>query len=248
MIRALILDDEASNISVLKYDLEQYCPEIEICAEFTQPVEALKYLASNKIDALFLDVTMPIMSGFEFLSCQKDIDYQVVFVTAHQEYAINAFDFYAVDYIVKPVSKDKLLRAAERLKTRIASHEDSGINVLLETMKKNTDKANHLAIPTMEGFEMVNLENLLYLTASGNYTNLRIKSKDMLVSKTIGDFEKILDPSKFVRIHNSAIVQIKEIKKYIKGDGGQVTMSDGQILSVSRANKPKLLSLIKVDF
>lgn len=248
MLRALILDDEPAGATILKYDLEQYCPDIEVIAEFKSPIEALKYLTTNRVDVVFLDVTMPVMSGFEFLSCQKNIDYQVVFVTAHQEYAINAFDFYAVDYIVKPVSKDKLIRAAERLRNRVGSKTDSRIDVLLESMKKDGDKANHLAIPTMEGFEMVNLNELLYLTASGNYTTLKVGKKDKLVSKTIGDFEKILDPSRFVRIHNSVLVQIKDIKKYIKGDGGQVEMSDGQVHSVSRANKPKLLSIIKVDF
>lgn len=249
MLKALILDDELTNISVLKYELELYCPDILTVADFTNPVEALKYLSNNQVDVVFLDITMPLMSGFEFLNCQKSIDYQVVFVTAHQEYAINAFDFYAIDYLVKPVSKEKLKRAVERLKDRVGqkNKENGSISLMLQNFNQSNGGNNHLAIPTLEGFELVDLSKLRYLTASGNYTLLKIGQNEMLVSKILGDFEKILDPGRFLRIHNSVIVQLKDIKKYIKGDGGQVEMTDGQILPVSRANKPKLMSYIKFE-
>jgi two-component system LytT family response regulator len=249
MLKALILDDELTNISVLKYDLELYCPDVKVVADFTNPVEALKYLSTNQVDVVFLDVTMPIMTGFEFLNCQKNIEYQVVFVTAHQEYAINAFDFYAVDYLVKPVSSQKLIRAVDRIKEKlIKGDKKENMDAKLAGIQSHNLQSGYIAIPTIDGYEMLNQEEILYMQASGNYTSIRLINKELLVSKNIGEFEKIMDAGRFIRIHNSALVQISKIKKYIRGDGGQVLMSDGKSLSVSRINKPRLLSVIRVEF
>lgn len=248
MINALLLDDETTNLEILSHDLATYCPEIKIEKATTSPTEALQFLATNKIDVVFLDVTMPQMSGFDFLLCQKSIDYQVVFVTAHQEYALSAFDFYAVDYLVKPVSSQKLMRAVERLKEKIGSSRNlENIGPRLEGIKSHHLRSGHIAVPNAEGFEMIDQEEINYLQAWGNYTTIYLTNREIVVSKNLGEFEKILDESKFIRIHNSAVVQIKKIKKYIRGDGGQVVMADGKTLSVSRINKPKLLSLILVD-
>lgn len=247
MITALLLDDETTNLEILSYDLATYCPEIRVEKMTNSPTEALQFLANNPIDVVFLDVTMPQMSGFDFLLCQKSIDYQVVFVTAHQEYALSAFDFYAVDYLVKPVSSQKLTRAVERLKEKIESNRKlENIGARLEGIKSHHLNSGHIAVPNAEGFEMIEQEEINYLMASGNYTTIFLANREVVVSKNLGEFEKILDEAKFIRIHNSAVVQIKKIKKYIRGDGGQVVMADGKTLAVSRINKPKLLSVILV--
>lgn len=247
MITALLLDDETTNLEILAYDLAVHCPDVKIEKMTDSPTDALQFLAGNRVDVVFLDVTMPQMSGFDFLLCQKNIDYQVVFVTAHQEYALSAFDFYAIDYLVKPVSSQKLIRAVERLKEKIGSDRKlENIGQRLEGIKSHHLKSGHIAIPIAEGFEMVDQDEINYLTASGNYTTIFLPKREVVVSKNLGEFEKILDESKFIRIHNSAVVQIKKIKKYIRGDGGQVVMADGKSLAVSRINKPKLLSVILV--
>jgi two-component system LytT family response regulator len=189
---------------------------------------------------------MPEMNGFEFLSNFESPDFKVIFVTAFEEFALQAFDFYALDYLVKPVNPIKLQRAVEKLGQ--ISYEFQKMEEMLRAIQQIYQKSNLLSIPTLNGLEMIDLDDIKYLMAEGNYVELFLKQDKLVVSKSLGDFEKVLDAKKFIRIHNSYIVKVSEIKKYIRGDGGIVELIGGIQLPVSRLNKPKLLQLIKVDF
>lgn len=247
MLQAILIDDEQASLDLLGYDISLYCPDLQVLDTFTNPAEAFLFLQRNSIDVLFLDISMPGCNGFEFLSKFRKIEFEVIFVTAYEEYALRAFDFYAVDYLLKPTEPEKLIRAIERIKSKQERNRDFE---RFESLFKNLtiSKSSTLAIPTFDGFEMIDLQDLVYLQADGNYTELKMKTKKILVSKTLGDFEKILTSELFLRIHNSYIINIQEVRKYIKGDGGLLNMSNGDQLPVSRINKPKLLSALKTGF
>ena len=249
MLRAIILDDEQAGIEILRYDLEVHCPEVEIQAYFNDPSEAFNYMAASSCDVLFLDISMPSINGFDFLRKFMKIDFEVIFVTAYEEYALRAFDFYAVDYLLKPIEPEKLKRAIERIKSKKESNNDfDKFENLFKTFSASMQKSNTLTIPTLEGYEIVELADLIYLKADGNYTELKMKNKKTLVSKTLSDFEKVLPNKDFQRIHNSYIVNIQEIRKYIKGDGGVIILSNKEQLPVSRINKPRLLAQLRPQF
>lgn len=249
MLKAIILDDEVAAVDTLKYDLAIYCPEVQIVSGFNEVESALLFLKGHQIDILFLDISMPGCNGFDFLKRFDKIDFEVIFVTAYEEYALRAFDFYAVDYLLKPIEPERLKRAIERIKSKKESNTDfEKFEALFRNLSGKNQKNTTLAIPTLDGFEIIDLGELVYLKADGNYTELKMKNKKILVSKTLGDFEKVLPMDNFIRIHNSFVINIQQIRKYIKGDGGMVMISTGEQLPVSRINKPKLLALIKSEF
>lgn len=175
-----------------------------------------------------------------------------MFVTAYEEFALAAFDFYALDYLVKPVAPEKLTRAVERLLTKKKENQKVdyvNIQALLGNLTLMQQDSTSMAIPTQEGYEILKTGDVVLLEADGSYTNVVLKTGDtVLVSRNLKDFERMLPPRKFARIHHSYIINIDYIKKYQKGDGGVVTMTNGKALSVSRANKAKLLTLIRGDF
>lgn len=249
MLSAIILDDEPASISLLRYEIEQNCPEVSVLSDFNDCESAFDFLQKKVIDIVFLDISMPGCNGFDFLNKFESINFEVIFVTAYEEYALRAFDFYAVDYLLKPTEPEKLQRAIERIKAKKDTNKDfEKFEHLFKNISAGIQKNSTLAIPTMEGYEIIELADLIYLKAEGNYTELFLKSKKTLVSKTLGDFEKVLSIQMFQRVHNSYIVNIQEIRKYIKGDGGFVMMSNKEQLPVSRINKPKLLNLLKPQF
>lgn len=250
MISAILIDDEVESLDALEYELNANCPNISIINKFSDTHEAHYFLQQNTIDVVFLDISMPSESGFEFLARQGKINFQIVFVTAYQDFALHAFDFYALAYLLKPVSKEKLIGAVERIKpnnTQNVTANFDRIEMLLNSFQKGSISESPLAVPTLEGFEMVIPNNIIYLEAEGNYTTLFLKTKQkIVVSKNLKEFERVLPESNFTRIHHSHIININCVKKYIKGDGGVIILENGQSLSVSRANKTKLLSLVRL--
>ncbi len=252
MISAILIDDENDSLDVLEYEINANCPEVEIIDKFNDPSEAYDFLQSHAVDVVFLDISMPAMNGFDFLATFSKIPFEVIFVTAYEEYALSAFDFYALDYLVKPVPAEKLVRAVERLKVKISVNQPSDfekIKMLLANIQSSEGENASMAVPTLEGYEMVEINEIVFLEADGNYTTLHLKNKPkVLISKNLKEFEKVLSPRKFTRIHHSHMVNVAHVKKYFKGDGGAVVLSDGTNLAVSRANKAKLLSMIKISF
>lgn len=252
MLTALLIDDEQNSTDVLVYDLQHYCPEVSVVATFENPADAIGFLKEHSVDVVFLDISMPEMSGFDFLEALPSVDFEIVFVTAYEEFALAAFDFYALDYLVKPVAPEKLTRAVERLLTKKKENQKvdyANIQALLGNLTLMQQDSTSMAIPTQEGYEILKTGDVVLLEADGSYTNVVLKTGDaVLVSRNLKDFERMLPLRKFARIHHSYIINIDYIKKYQKGDGGVVTMTNGKALSVSRANKAKLLTLIRGDF
>ncbi len=238
-LNCAIVDDEPLGIQTLTYQLKNYCPEVNLVYSTTSPNDAVKFLndQSNGIDILFLDIEMPGMNGFTLLSHLNHHDFSLVFTTAYNQYAIKAFKVSAIDYLLKPIDEEELQKAVKRV---IETH-DGDTQKKLTALYNQLDHASfkRIALPTMDGLEFVKKEAIKYLLSDGNYTYVHLNSGHyILCAKAIGHFEeKLIGHKEFFRIHQSHIVNLNHVTKYVKGNAGYVVMDDGKNLNVSRAKK-----------
>lgn len=244
MISTILVDDESECLDVLEAELMKNCPDFQIIGKFVDSEKALSIIENIKFDVLFLDISMPILNGFELLNRIKRIDFDVVFVTAYDNFALKAFEFCAVDYLVKPTSRESLLRAVEKIRNKQKKiNVQQNIELLLANMQKDLKKRQQVAVPTFEGLEFIDTHQIVYAKAEGNYTTILLENKNkVIISKTLKEFEGILNDSTFARIHYSYLVNLAHARKYIKGETGSLILNDGTSLPVSRANKSKLMN------
>ncbi|HPF96700.1 MAG: response regulator transcription factor [Mangrovimonas sp.] len=245
MIKTIIVDDEQHCIDWLK-DLLSPHPEVEILATFQSVDEAAKLLKHFKPDVLFLDVQIHDKTGFDLLKELKTVDFEVIFTTAHERFAVQAFKFSAVDYLLKPIDEDDLQLALskvmEKLKTKDFSEK---MDVLLSNIQTNGHQ-KRITIPTQDGFVFQDISDIIRCQSEGNYTNIYTKGnkQPLLVSKTLKTFEELLADSGFYRVHNSHLINLEYISKYTKGKGGYVTMQDHTVIEVSTRRKDDFLKLL----
>ncbi len=247
MIRSIIIDDEADAREGLKMAIERFCPEVEIISICTSPMEGIEYIQKLQPDMVFLDIQMPHMSGFNLLEKLGDFNFEVIFVTAHDQYAIKAIRFSALDYLLKPVDIDELQKAigkaGERIKQKDSKNQYAS---LLKNMGSPHHPLEKLAIPTMEGILLEPINEIIYCEADRNYTNLNMTGgRKIVVSKNLKDFENMLADSGFFRIHHAHLINLKHVKKYIKGEGGYVLLEDNHHLDVSRRKKDAFLNILQ---
>ncbi|MDJ0645385.1 MAG: LytTR family DNA-binding domain-containing protein [Flavobacteriaceae bacterium] len=245
MIRALIIDDEEDARESLRLTLENYCPEVAVIASCESPTKGIEKIKEIRPDVVFLDIQMPQLSGFDLLQRIDQIDFEVIFVTAYDRYAIKAIKFSALDYLLKPIDVDDLISAVQRLKSKqktTSVHYHS----LFSNLKFNQHKITRIAIPVENEIVIQKTDEILYLQADGNYTQLyRTNNKPLLVSKTLKDFETLLQEADFFRVHHSTLVNPAHIKKYVKGEGGYIVVSNGDHINVSRRKKEAFLQFLK---
>ena len=242
-LKTLIVEDEQTSRDILKRYLEKYCPTVEVVYEATNIDQALVFIRNNDIDLLFLDVEMPYGSGFDLLEKLEKTTFEVVFVTAYNQYAIEALNKHASYYLLKPISIDELIKAVDYV-TELRTKENELQSAIL---KPKIDNINgKITIPTQEGFEVLEMKNIMYCKADDNYTEIFLSDNHKkLVSKTLKYFEDILKDNGFARIHKSYLVNVSYIASYKKGKGGTICLSNGKELSVSASKKAKLLSYFK---
>ncbi len=233
-MRAVLIDDDQRNLQALQEKLFRHCPNVNIVALCESGQEGIKAIESLQPDLVFLDIEMPIMNGFLMLQQLSQQNFQLIFVTAYDHYAIKAIRFSALDYLVKPVDTADLKAAVVRAGEMHQQHPNVQVEILLEHLQQ---KNMRIAIPTAEGLQFICMNDIVYLQASANYTNIYLVNKKFLVSRTLKDYEEILPSEVFIRIHHSYIVNKNAIDKYIKGDGGQVVLKNGSILDVSKRKK-----------
>jgi len=244
MIRAIIIDDEEDAREVLSIDLQKFCPEVEVIACCATPELGLEKINALGPSLVFLDVQMPTMSGFDLLDKISDINFDVIFVTAFDRYAVKAIRFSALDYLLKPVEVDDLVSAVERVKQKQKSNSVH-YRSLLSNIKFGKEKLTRLAIPSDNEIVVQKLDDIVYCEADGSYTVLHLtENKKIMVSKNLKEFEKMLPETDFCRIHHSTIVNIGHVDKYIKGDGGYVMITGGGHLNVSRRKKDGFIKLL----
>lgn len=244
MIRTLIIDDEKSARDGLLLTLEKYCPDLQVIALCPSAEIGLEKIRELKPNLVFLDVQMPKMFGFDVLEKVKEIDFDVIFVTAYDRYAIKAIKFSALDYLLKPVDVDELVTAVQKV---IDKKNNTKIQYesLLSNVKYKNDKMTRLAIPSDNEIIIQPLENILFCEADSCYTTLHlVDKKKITVAKTLKEFEGILPESDFCRIHHSTLVNMDHIIKYVKGEGGYVMISEGYHLNVSRRKKDNFLQML----
>jgi two-component system, LytTR family, response regulator len=251
MIKAIIVDDEKMSRQTLCKLLELYCPAVEVIAECENANEAFSKTSSLNPDLVFLDVAMPGKNGIDFLKELDEINFEVIFVTAHDKYVLQAIRFAAIDYLQKPVEEQQLIAAVSNAAKRI--HQKTA-NRQLETFLHNIthqhrQKEMQICIPSIKGFEVAELNDIIYCEAENTYTNIHFKNgKKILASRPLMDYELMLLDSHFFRIHKSSLVNMKHIKEYLKGEGGVVVMSNGASLEVSRRKKEAFVAKMKEIF
>ncbi|CAM1342267.1 LytR/AlgR family response regulator transcription factor [Tenacibaculum aestuarii] len=241
-IRAIIVEDEQISRDILRNYIAKYCPNVELLGEASNIEDAQKLIEKHELDLVFLDVEMPFGNAFDLLEKVENRTFEVVFVTAYDHYAIEALNNQATYYLLKPISIDELIKAVG-LVTEIKEKENELENAILTP--KATAINGKITIPQQDGFEVVNIHDIVFCKADDNYTEVYFKDSKKLVSKTLKYFEDILKDNSFARIHKSFLVNVNEITKYKKGKGGSVILSNGKEIMVSSSKKANLLSFFK---
>jgi two-component system, LytTR family, response regulator len=247
-IKTILVDDEPRGITSLQKLLELNCPEVEIVAGCSSAEEAKEKINELQPQLIFLDIAMPGKTGFDLLKDISKINFEIIFVTAHNNYMVQAFHFSAVDYLLKPVEDELLVEAVKRAVKKI--EEKSGnqqIETFLQNMQqKNGSQKMKLCIPSLKGFQVIEIPDIIYCEASSNYTNFYFTNRSLIcASKPIHEYEELLQDCNFVRIHKSFLVNLEHIKEYIRGEGGSVILSGGQEVEVSRRKKDLLMTKMK---
>lgn len=244
-LKAIIVDDERSSLQNLQQKLLEFCPDIAVIATAENPEEAILLIGQHRPDVIFLDIEMPRISGLRMLDELTDFKGEIIFTTAYNHYAVDAIRISAFDYLVKPVSITDLQNAVARLVKFKQSETKERLDILRQSLSDTKSQDDKIAVPTSEGMEFIQIKNILHIESSSNYSKIYLTDgKNMLVTKLLKDFEDILLPYKFYRIHNSHLINLSYIKKYIRGDGGQVVMQDNTYIDVARRKKEEFLRLI----
>jgi two-component system LytT family response regulator len=243
MIRSVIIDDEQHCVRALVSDLEQHCPSIAVLDSCYSAKEGIMAIKKNQPDLVFLDVEMPWMNGFEMLEILGDVNFSIIFTTAHDEFAAKAFRISAVDYLLKPIDANDLKAAVQKVEKKM----DEGSNLqhitnLLRNIRQPSIEQK-IALPQREGYEFIEVSSIIYCHAEGAYTKVFIQEKrPMLISRTLGDVEELLPPELFQRIHHSTLINVTYVSQFLRSDGGYIVLKNGEKLSVSKAKKEMLMA------
>lgn len=239
ILNAILIEDEANSREILSNYLAKYCPSVNLVGEAASIEEGKQLLSKHKLDLVFLDVEMPFGTGFDLLDQLPDRTFETVFVTAYNSYAIDALNNHAAYYLMKPISIDELIKAVTYV-TEIREKENTLEDRVLTAGLKKVD--GKITLPQQDGFQILNVADILYCKADDNYTEIYLENKKILVSKTLKYFEDALSKFAFARIHKSYLVNVNEVVKYRRGKGGSVVVSNGKELLVSASKKKELLA------
>lgn len=244
-IKTILIDDERSSLENLEQKIREFCPELKILATVEQPAEAILLIRHHKPDLIFLDIEMPHLNGFRMLDELGDYNAEIVFTTAYNHYAIEAIRISAFDYLMKPVSITDLKATVERLSRQLAKATRQRLDVLRQSLNKPNNQDQKIAVPTWEGLEFVLIRNLVRIESSSNYSRLFFTNGEtLLVTRQLKEFEEMLTPYRFCRVHNIHLINLQYVKRYIRGEGGSVIMDNGDEIDVSRRKKDDFLRQI----
>ena len=241
MLTAILIDDEKRATTALQKMLNRFCENIQVIAVCNQSVEAASLIKQHDPDVIFLDIDMPQKNGFAVLDAFPQRNFKVIFTTAHNDYAVKAFRYAALDYLLKPISEDDLVAAVARLEKEPQTQQQQ-IQMLFENLKNLNGSYQKITIATSEGLLFVNVSDIIYCEAQSSYTVFYLKTGNKIMSsKTMKEFEELLLPHSFFRIHHGFLINLNEIKRYVKGEGGTVIMNDNTELPVSKRKKEEFL-------
>ncbi|MBN8850582.1 MAG: DNA-binding response regulator [Sphingobacteriales bacterium 50-39] len=246
MLKAIIVDDEPDCSESLATMLRRYCPEVEVAAICNSGASALQEIPSHNPQLVFLDIEMPHMNGFEMIERLPEIGFELIFTTSYDQYAIKAIKFSALDYLLKPVDREELKIAVKKVTERHQPPLPQQLEILLQKFHQPATTNQRIAIPTLEGLLMVPIDSITHCQSDSNYTIFHLKNQQKITAcRNLKEVEEVLEGRSFVRVHHSYLVNINEIQKYVKGEGGYLIMSDGNHIDVSRSRKELLLQKLK---
>jgi two-component system, LytTR family, response regulator len=245
-MHAVIIDDEKHCRDVLQMLIERHCPEVTIDALCGDPEEALKVIERLQPQLVFLDVEMPGMNGFELLESCARRSFSVIFTTAYDQYAIKAIRHSALDFLLKPIDKDELVQSVQKALTQTANSATK-VDALLQFLHQHVQPNERLALPTEDGLRMIPVKDITYCESAGGYTKVFMAQQGVptLICRSLKEVEEALREKGFFRVHNSYLINLSYMHKYIKGDGGEIIMTDGKNIPVSRNRKQDFLMRIE---
>jgi two-component system LytT family response regulator len=245
MLKSIIVDDEAKSGESLRILIEDFCDDVEVCALCATVDEGIEALRVHKPDVVFLDIQMQRETGFDLLERIPEVTFEVVFTTAHSEYAIKAFRFSAIDYLLKPIDVEELRASLSKVQKKLSQNINGRLQQLMRNLRETSSDNYKLALPTGEGLFFVKVSSIIYCEASSNYTEIYTDDgKKHIVSRTLKDYDEMLSEHNFFRIHNSYLINLNSVRKYIRGEGGAVVMANGRSLDVSKRKKEGFLARI----
>lgn len=250
-MKAILVDDEPDGIGTLKKMLELHCPQVHIAATCANATVAKQQIELIQPDVIFLDIQMPGKSGLELLMELPPRNFEVIFVTAHNEYMLQALQYSAADYLLKPVDEDRLMEAVHRVEKRLESGKKEDLTeALLHNLHKAGNPAQmRLCLPTLKGFIVLKLDEIIYCEAERSYTIFHLEGKKTVtVSRPLIDYDNLLKDTPFLRIHKSFLVNLHHVKEYQKGEGGLIILSDNTEIEVSRRKKEEFLLKVREVF
>jgi two-component system LytT family response regulator len=247
IFRALIIDDVDNSRITLAHDLKQYCPQVHVIGEAEGVKSGIAAIQEKRPDVVFLDIQMGDGTGFDLLNQLKEITFQVIFTTALDSYGIKAIKFSALDYLLKPIDTDELIRAVAKLEQNLkAKHVSESIGILLENMREGKGTSSkRIALHSLEKVHLISIDDIIRCESQGAYTIFHLKNKEqILATKNLKEFENILDEHSFIRVHHSHLINFVYLKEYVKKDGGYAIMIDKSEVPVSFRKRNNLLDMI----
>lgn len=248
MIRAILVDDEVHSLDALTILLNDFCPQVEVIAKCASPQMALDVIKTSEPDLLFLDIEMPGLNGFELLERLENISFKVVFTTSYDQYGIKAIKFSALDYLLKPIDPQELIAAVSKVQSGQQKPTPAQYEFLLSQMHHRDQQFHKLALPTSDGYVLISVDQIVFCEANDNYTHFHLKDgKTTTACRTLKEVEEQLSEFPFlIRVHHSYLVNLNEISRYVRGEGGYLVMNEGTSINVSRSRKELLLK--KINF
>ncbi|QBZ98973.1 LytR/AlgR family response regulator transcription factor [Flavobacterium sangjuense] len=245
-LKAIIVEDEKHSRETLKNLLEEFCVDVKVIETAANVDEAVTKIAALHPDVVFLDIELQTGTGFDVLSQLRDINFEVIFTTAFEQYAIKAVKFSSLDYLLKPIDLEELQKSIEKAKKK--KNQDvykKQLETLMLNLKQQHPKLNKICLSTADGFEFINTADILYCKAEGSYTTFILNNNSkLLVSKHLKEYESLLLEQQFMRVHNSFLINLNEVKKFVKSDGGYIIMNNNDTVSISRSKKDDFLELM----
>ncbi|NND52970.1 MAG: response regulator transcription factor [Flavobacteriaceae bacterium] len=242
-LTAILIDDEPMALDSMSRMLDKHCANVKVIGKTKSPEEAVQLIDALKPDLLFLDIAMPRMDGFALLNAITYKNSQVIFTTAYDEYALQAFKTSAADYLLKPIDVTELKKAVQKVDEQLQGDSTQNyITDLFERLQQSKKNITSIGLPTMEGLDFVKIDNIIYCKSDGNYTQIYLQDgQQLLVTRKIKFMEEKLEKDQFVRVHNSYLVNLNYVKKYMKGRGGTLILSNGDSVPVSVRKKNDFL-------
>ena len=245
MIKAIVVDDEPYCCETITTLLED-SPEMEVVAVCYNATDALSAIKKYLPDVVFLDVEMPKMNAFEMLEQLPSVNFEIIFTTSYDQYALKAIRFSAIDYLLKPIDSEELQNAVQKVIHRSLKPTTQQLEILMQKIHHPSTPINKIAMPTMEGLQMIAVDSIISCESDSNYTILQLKNnKKLIVSRTLKDIEELLEDHSFIRVHRCYIANVNEVEKYVKGEGGYLVMSNGSTVEVSRSKKDILMKRLQ---